>query len=192
MNRLLAVRLFSSLSLALLVFLVAQNGQCAAAGLEANAYVGGLLGLHVPDAEDTSARGAFGIVGGAKLGSEYAIGGYYFSSTKNEETGTGGEQKFAYTMYGVEGAYHFEGEALGAYFGARLGLTQMDVGLADFSPYHVAALAGYNHWLNDNLSIGGELSFTHVNSDTDVVGTTKVPSDAFNIIAFMASVKFWL
>lgn len=162
-----------------------------AAGIDSAGYVGGTFGLNIPDYEDTSARAAFGIVGGAKLGTELGLGGYFLSSNK-EETINGARTDFNYSMYGIEGAYHFEGEAAGVYLGLRLGLTNVDTGVADFAPYHWALLAGYNHWLMDNFSLGGEASFTSVAKDEDTLASGATASlDAFNIIGFMATAKFW-
>lgn len=158
---------------------------------DANGWVGGIFGLHIPDAEDTSARAAFGVTGGAKLGSEWGFGGYYLNSAK-EETVNGVATDFDYSMYGVEGAYHFEGEAAGVYLGLRLGMTNLDVGTLDSRPMHWGLLAGYNHWLMDNFSLGGEATFFNVASSDDTLTNGAVQNiDGFNVIAFQATAKFW-
>lgn len=176
---------------AVAAFLVSAASLSAQAqNTDANGWVGGAFGLHIPDYEDTSARPAFGISGGAKLGSEWGIGGYYLNSSK-EETINGATADFNYTMYGVEGAYHFEGEAAGVYLGGRLGMTTLEVGAADVKPVHWGLLAGYNHWLMDNFSLGGEASFINVAAGDDTIGGVSVPIEGFNIIAFHATAKFW-
>jgi len=166
----------------------------AQAGIDSNGWVGGLLGIHIPDAEDTTARLGWGVTAGAKLGTEWGFGAYYLNSGK-EESSNGIKFDFDYTMYGVEAGYHFEGEAAGVYVGGRLGMTRVDSRILgvdiDFQPFHFGFMAGYNHWLTEQISIGGEASYMNVASDKDTVSGATLELESFNIIAFMASVKFW-
>jgi hypothetical protein len=128
------------------------------------------------------------------LGSELAFGAYYFASRK-DEAGTQG--KFDLEFYGVEGTFHFEGEAKGAYFGGRLGLSKMAYGLepnqVSASPFHIGVIGGYNYWLAKSLSIGGEIGLYSVTKAeaTSLSGTT-VAVDRFSVLNFLATIKLWL
>lgn len=157
-------------------------------------WVGGLFGLSIPNYENTTSRTAFGITGGAKLGSEWGFGGYYLTSSKDDEGATG---RFAYDLYGVEFAYHFEGEAAGVYMGGRFGTSKMTAGptgsQVSTSPLNYGAVVGYNHFLSDNLSLGGEVNFFSIpeSSATPAGSTTAVTVKGFTMLNFLASAKFW-
>lgn len=187
----------NGLSMALIVALVAISGlgsAHAAAEGEQALWIGGAGGLLVPNKSSTTARTQLGITAGAKIGTELGLGAYYFTS-KKEEGGVIGA--FDLDFYGVEGTYHFEGEAKGAYFGVRLGITKMDFGVSpnqvSASPFHAGAIAGYNHWITDSLSLGGDLSFYSVSKGeaTSLVGNT-VSVDSFSALSFLATLKLWL
>jgi hypothetical protein len=167
----------------------------AAAGGEKALWMGGAGGLMVPNKSGTSARSILGISAGAKLGTEFGLGAYYFAS-KKEEGGVIG--KFDNDFYGVEGSYHFEGEARGAYFGLRLGITKMDFGTTpnqvSASPFHIGLIAGYNHWLTDFLSIGGDIGIYSISkgeATSQATGST-VTVDGYSSLNFLATLKFWL
>lgn len=158
----------------------------AAAGGDQAGWVGALGGISIPNADNTTSRTAFGITGGAKLGSEWGIGGYYLTSTKDE---TGG--KFGYDLYGIEFAYHFEGEAAGVYLGGRVGTSKITAGTASTSPTNYGALAGFNHFVTDNFSLGGEVNFFSVPESTTTVASTTTTVKGFTMLNFLASAKFW-
>lgn len=176
-----------------LVTALGSNVQAAAEGEKA-LWFGAAGGLLVPNKSSTSARDFYGVTAGAKIGTEFGLGAYYFSS-KKDEGGTLG--RFDLGFYGVEGTYHFEGEAKGAYFGVRLGITKIDFGVAPnqvaASPFHVGLIGGYNHWLTDFISVGGDLGFYSVSKGeaTSLTGVT-VSNDSFSALSFLATVKFWL
>ncbi len=178
---------------ALLMGLDLNSAQAAADGEKA-LWLGGAGGLLVPNKSGTTARSQIGLTAGAKIGTELGLGAYYFTS-KKEEGGSVGA--FNLDFYGVEGTYHFEGEAKGAYFGLRLGITKMDFGTTPnqvtASPFHAGAIAGYNHWVTDFLSVGGDLSFYSVSKGeaTSLTGTT-VAVDSFSALSFLATLKLWL
>jgi hypothetical protein len=169
------------------------NANAAAEGEQA-LWVGGAAGVLVPNKSSTNPRGEYGVTVGAKIGTELGLGAYYFSASK-DEGGTVG--KFDLNLYGIEGTYHFEGEAKGAYFGVRLGITKMDFGVSpnevSASPFHIGAVGGYNHWVTDNLSIGGDLSFYSISKGeaTSTNGFTTTV-DSFSALSFLATVKLWL
>jgi hypothetical protein len=160
---------------------------------DAKGWVGGLFGLQVPTYDDVDSRTAWGLTAGAKMGSEIGLGAYYISAPGEASLGGAGA-KFNYSLIGIELTYQFEGEASGMYLGGRLGLTNLETQVAgitnDFNPYHWGALVGYNHYLARTISIGGEGTFFSVPKDSDSSGTAAT-SKAFEIIALMASLKFW-
>lgn len=167
----------------------------AAADGEKALWVGGAGGLMVPNKSGTTARTMLGITAGAKIGTELGLGAYYFTSQKDEGGVVG---KFDNDYYGVEGTYHFEGEAKGAYFGVRLGITKMDFGATpnqvSASPFHAGFIAGYNHWVTDFLSVGGDIGFYSVSkgeATSQATGTT-VTVDSYSALNFLATLKLWL
>ncbi len=193
----LSILLSSLLSIvvSLVVSTVASTSALAAVdGSEAALWVGGSGGVFVPNKSGTSARSQLGLTVGAKIGSELAIGGYYSTSQKAEGAPHG---QFDVAFYGIEGSYHFEGEARGAYFGARIGITKMDFGLSPnevtASPFHVGLIGGYNHWLSRSVSVGGDLGFYSVSKGeaTSRAGVTSTV-DSFTALSFLATAKFWL
>lgn len=155
-----------------------------------NGWVGGLFGLAVPDGDDMSARPIWGITGGAKIGSEFGLGAYYLNSNKDEEVGAG-KVETNMSLYGLEGAYHFEGEAHGVYLGGRLGMTKIEIGTIDYSPMHWGVVGGYNHMLGSAFSIGADVSYLMVSKDDATVLGFDVPLESFGMLNFMASAKFW-
>ena len=164
----------------------------AAAEGEPALWVGGTYGLFVPNKSSTTARPMFGGTVGAKIGTELGLGAYYFSSQKDEGSTVG---KFNLDFYGVEGTYHFEGEAKGAYFGLRLGITKMNYGVTEVtaSPFHAGIIGGYNHWLTDHISIGGDVSFYSVSKgEATPPGGTPVSVESFSALSFLATLKLWL
>lgn len=153
-----------------------------AEGGDASVWVGALFGLSVPNASNTSSRTTYGLTGGAKVGSELGVGGYYLTSHKDEDV-AGTKVPFDYDLYGVEGAYHFEGEAKGVYLGGRLGVSKVKAGTVDGSPMNFGAMAGYNYFLGDHFSLGGEVNFMSVEKAGSING--------FTMLNFLASAKAW-
>ena len=154
-----------------------------AAGLEdRQGWVGGLAGITVPNYDNSSSRMMYGITGGAKLGSEFGLGAYFLTSSK-KESGT----DFNYSLYGIQATYHFEGEAAGAFFGARLGISKVKLGIGEISPTNYGVVGGYDHPIGDNLSIGGEASYMSVASGTNNGNSIN----SFGMINLLASLKFW-
>lgn len=156
-----------------------------------SAWVGGLFGLSIPNAENTTSRGTYGITGGAKIGSELGAGAYFLTSAKDEARG-----KFDYELYGVELAYHFEGEANGVYAGARLGTSKVTgsnvaAGTFSTSPMHYGAVVGLNKMLGENFSLGGEAAFFQVASANTTAGLATVSIPSFTTLNFMATAKLW-
>jgi len=172
--------------LVVVVALISSFSISAHAEYDSPAWIGGMYGLSVPSASHTNSRGMYGLTAGAKLGSEYGIGVYYLNSHNKESAGD-----FNYDLYGVEFGYHFEGEAKGAYFGGRLGTSKLKVTSGGFtsstSPFHYGVFAGYNYFVGDHFSLGGEAGFMSVASSTD---TNTI--DGFTMLNFLLTAKFWL
>lgn len=166
--------------LASTVLAIGFLGFASANAADPKGWVGALGGISVPNQNDASARPMVGITGGAKVGSEFGVGGYYLTASK-DEGGTVGT--ISYDLFGVELAYHFEGEANGVYLGGRLGTGKAKAGAASASPLNYGAVAGYNGFLNDHLSLGGEVNFFSLPETGDV--------DGFTMLNFLGSVKFW-
>lgn len=169
----------------LLVFSFAASAQA-----QAKAYVGAVLGMSVPNADDTSARPMFGIIGGARLDGELGIGGFYLASSK-DETINSVEVPFDYSLYGMEGSFHLEGVAEGAFLFARVGLAKVESKVAansvNYSPMVWGLGAGYDYFISENFSVGGEGSFLSVLKDGDPDGDLK----SFVMLNFLAAAKFW-
>lgn len=159
------------------------GGMSPVASAQAKGYVGGLVGMSVPDADDTSSRPIFGLLGGARLDGEFGLGGYYMSSKKDE---TGGE--FGYKLYGIEGSFHFEGVADGAFVAVRIGVSKVEGGSVSFSPMNYGLYFGYDHMLTEAASVGIEAGFSKVDKDSKSDGSEL---ESFGILNFAATGKFW-
>jgi hypothetical protein len=180
------------LVLAAAVSTMLMSVSAGAASTDPSGWVGGLFGLSVPNYDSTTARTAYGVTAGAKIGSDFGVGGYFISSANNE-TIAGQSKAFNYDFYGVEGALHFEGEAKGVYLGGRLGTSKVKLGDLTTSPFHWGLVAGYNHMLTNNLSLGGEGSFMSVSESSGTVEGIAATQTikAFTTLGFLASVKLW-
>jgi hypothetical protein len=122
------------------------------------------------------------------------VGAYYLTSSK-DESANNTTTTFKYDFYGVEFGYHFEGEAKGAYFGGRLGMTQVaskSVG-ADFStsPMHWGVMVGYNYMVVDHISLGGEVNFMSVSSSSATVAGTTQTIAGFSTLNYLLTAKAW-
>ena len=146
-----------------------------------SAWVGGMLGLSIPNADNTTARNIWGLTAGAKIGSEFGLAGYYLNSAKKENN-----TDFNYDLYGLEFAYHFEGEAKGVYLGGRIGTSKVTVGSNSISPMHWGVVGGYNHMmLSERFSLGADVSWLSVAEGTVSGMTVK----AFSMLNFLATAK---
>ena len=150
---------------------------------EKSLYFGGLLGASVPDAKNTQARSLFGLSALGKMGSEYGIGGYFFSSS-NKETANGTSYDFNYSLYGLQFSYHFDGEAVGAWFGFRYGISKVLVADTSYSPSHFGFAFGYDHFLTSVVSIGAEASWLSLRKEDTLA--------AFNALNLLCVLKMWL
>ncbi len=161
-------------------------GFAAPAMAQAKAYVGGGIGMSVPNADDTSARPIMGIFGGARLDGEIGIGGFYYTSSK-DETIAGVDTKFNYDLYGLEGSWHFEGIADGAFVAARLGLAKVKAFGLNYSPMTWGIAAGYDYFINEHFSLGAEGGFMSVMNENK---STR-DLDGFLTLNFLVAGKFW-
>lgn len=166
--------------------LVATMTTASFAQAQAKGYAGVIAGLSVPDADDTSARPAFGVLGGARLDGEFGLGAYFLTSSKEESVG-GVDADFNYSLYGLEGSFHFEGVADGAYIAARVGLAKVKAGTSEISPLAWGLNFGYDHFLNEMFSIGIDAGFMAVQGDKD--GAASV--DGFTMLNFLVAAKMW-
>ncbi len=166
----------------------------AAASGESAGWVGALGGISVPNYENSTSRTMMGITAGAKLGTEFGVGAYYLTSNKDESV-NGVTTPFGYDLYGVMGGYFFEGEAKGVHLGLMLGMSKVSSKYltygASTSPMHWGLVAGYDHMLGDNFSLGGSLNYISIanSSVSTVAGTWS--QNSFSTLNFLASAKFW-
>jgi hypothetical protein len=157
---------------------------------QAKGYVGLLVGLSVPDADDTSARPMYGVMGGARLDGEFGLGAFFLTASK-EETIDGTKADFNYSLYGLEGSFHFEGVADGAFVAARVGLAKVKQGFPagseNFSPLVWGIGFGYDYFLSEKFSLGAEAGFMSVQ------GESKTPNDldGFTMLNFLVAAKMW-
>lgn len=156
------------------------------------ATVGMLLGLSVPDAEDTDPIHLDGVTGMTGFGANFQFGGYYLIPGKAE--GKDG-RKFQYSMHGLQAAYLPGGSGQGTtFFGLRFGLSKvktknsLDENLI-FSPYHYGIFAGHDYTFWSWLSFGFEGSFYHFEPDRTTQSGVVYTEDAFNVISFMLAFK---
>lgn len=173
-------------ALLFITIFIASFGGAGFAQAQAKGYAGVLIGLSVPDADDTSARTAYGVLGGARLDGEFGLGGYYLKSSKDETINTV-ETSFDYSLYGLEGSFHFEGVADGAYMAARVGLAKVTVGSQNYSPLAWGLNFGYDHFLKENLSLGVEAGFMAVQG----AKKTGANLDGFTMLNFLVAAKMW-
>lgn len=144
-----------------------------------HAWVGGLFGLSVPNADNTSSRGMYGITLGAKLGDNLGLGGYYMSSQKDESI----IGKFNYDLFGVQLSFHFDGDATGAWFGGRIGTSKVNTTSGSYSPMNLGAVGGYDYLLAEHISLGGEVNWMSISSAS--------PQAGFSTLNFLAALKLW-
>jgi len=195
-------RFFAKTFSCLLILAFAPMALAAAEG-EAAGWVGATGGMSVPNFSmsgsypiSATSRTAFGINGGAKIGTEFGVGAYYNTSRKDESS-SGASLPFNYDLYGVMAGYFFEGEAKGVYLGFMLGMTKVVLGTApgasfSTSPMHWGLIAGYDYLLARHFSLGGELNFVSVaNSNGTGANGMTVSHDSFNTLNFNAAIKFW-
>lgn len=169
--------------LLLLALMLFSGGSYAANG---KIYAGGLLGISVPDHDDTSARPLYGILGGARIGGEFAFGAYYLVANKSE-TISGVKTDFNYSLYGLQGAYYFEAIDENAFIAARVGISKVEKGDKTYSPFHWGLVAGYDYFVNEKFSFGPEVGFLFVHGED----TTGAQLEGFSMLNFAATAKFW-
>ncbi len=172
-------------------YILVLLAMCSAPALaQAKGYVGAIGGFSVPDAEDTSGRPIFGAVAGSRLDGELGLGGYFLSSAKKEKVNNV-DVDFEYALYGIEGSFHFEGIADGAFVALRMGLAKIKVGDANMSPFSYGLGFGYDHFINEAFSVGIDAGFMSVQKSSDSVNGVSVDQKAFNMLNFMVAAKFW-
>lgn len=188
----LIANVISILFAALMGFILPGSALAA----DPKAWLGAGVGLSVPNKSDTTSRAIFGVNLGAKLGSEFAIGVHYLTSSKDENV-SGRSVPWNYQLYGISGSYHFEGEAEGVYLGALLGMSRVETtylgGDLATSPMHWGVMAGYNHPIGGEMfTLGGDVNFISVGSASGSVYGISRETDAFSILNFLVTAKLWL
>ena len=162
------------------LLVVALSGAYSASALAADlphAWIGGLFGLAVPNANNTTSRGMYGLTVGAKLGDNLGVGAYYNTSNKDETAG-----RFNYDLYGVQLSFHFDGDAVGSWFGGRIGTSKVDTGTI-YSPMNYGLVAGYDYLFAPHVSLGGELNWMSISSSGNL--------NSFSTLDFLLALKLW-
>ncbi len=157
------------------------------ANAQAKGYAGVLAGFSVPDAENTGGRLAYGLLGGARLDGEWGFGAYFLTSSQKESV-AGVKFDFDYSLYGLEGSFHMEGVADGAFVAARVGMAKVDQGTENYSPLAWGLAAGYDYFFSENMSGGLEAGFMNVQGKNK---TALLELKSFTMLNFLASFKFW-
>jgi hypothetical protein len=159
-----------------------------------NSQFGMLYGFSVPDVDNTNAFHVFGVKGEAFLAPQFSVGGYYLVSDKSGQKSD--DEKFNYSLHGVQAAYHIAASNGDTFIAFRIGLskirqTQSNQDLI-FSPYHYGIATGYDFYLTSYLSMGFEGSYLHVLKDRNLSGSVEYDQKSFNIINFLVSLQLRL
>ena len=179
------------LSATSVVLILTQDCLAQSQGGGGGAYVGGVYGISVPDADNTKLHKFLGFTGGANITPAILIGGYYFATAED----TGSAIKFDYTLLGLEFSYNISPAPKNVFIGFRAGISKLEtlVGATDFtlSPYHYGIVSGYNYFIWSHLSFGIEGSFMSFQTSKTTVGSETTTQNSFHIINFLVSFKLW-
>ncbi len=179
-----------------LALLLAVQTLCLgfSAQAQSQAYVGGLAGLSVPRAEDSSSRPIYGLLAGARLEREWGLGAFFLSSQKNESV-EGVDRKFSFDLYGFEGSFHFDNVADGAVVGLRLGFAEVSrelaAGTLKLTPVVFGAFFGYDHFISSFFSVGGEGSLMVITSEKGSLAGVSLEESRWAMLNFSLVGKFW-
>jgi hypothetical protein len=154
--------------------------------------MGIVYGLSVPDAQNTNPYMMIGFRGAARLAPFFSTGGYYYQSDK--QGAPSADEKFRYSLAGVEATYHrVEGKG-DTHFGARMGITKINTNPngtdSTFSPYHFGIATGYDYMMTSWFTVGFEGSYLHVQRGKTTQNGTTILLNSFNIMSFLATFQF--
>lgn len=156
-----------------------------------NSQFGIMYGFSVPDADNTNPFHLFGVKGEAFMTPIFSFGGYYLLSDRSGQKDS--TEQFAYSLHGVEAAYHIAADSGDTFIAVRTGVTKVrqSPGGVDmtFSPYHYGIATGYDYYITEKVALGFEGSYLHVLPGRTTLGATDYLQKSFNIISFLVSIQ---
>ncbi len=178
------------LAIALLLLVGASN---AFAG-DKNSQFGLSYGFSVPDANNVGAYKMYGFKGEYFLTQSLSVGGYFLISDTSGQTSNASNNKFSYSLHGLDTAWHMPASNGESFVAFRMGVTKlhMNPGGQDliYSPYHYGFASGYDFFVTSKLSLGFEGSYLHVLPGRSSFNNVTYDQPSFNIISFMVSMQF--
>lgn len=156
------------------------------------AKIGLVFGFSVPDADNTTPKQMWGVVGDGKISPNLSLGGYYLIADKSQ--GSGGRD-FKFSVHGLALTYHQAQGNGDAYYGIKAGLSKVETNDGAgteliFSPYHYGIVVGYDYSVWSLMSLGFEGNYlTYQESNTTTGGVTYIEKK-FSTISFIMSAKF--
>lgn len=147
-------------------------------------------GPALPDADETSLRASYMLVGGYKFDFGLSLGGVFHESTKDEDRG-----RFEYVLKGVEASYFFDDWIKGFYLAFRAGLVDVETELSGVefktNPFGWGWYLGKDFKLNNYFTAGFEGGFLSVNGDEGLVGGAPQTLEKFVSYSLFGSLKLW-
>ena len=179
-----------NLAVALLLIMGAPN----AFANDKSSQFGLVYGFSVPDANNVGAYKIYGFKGEYFLTQALSVGGYFLLSDTSGQTSNSSNDKFKYSLHGLDTAWHMAGSGGESFVAFRLGVTKlhMNPGGQDliYSPYHYGFASGYDFFVGASTSLGFEGSYLHVLPGRSSYNNVVYDQPSFNIINFMVSAKF--
>lgn len=152
---------------------------------------GVLYGFSIPDAQNTNMFHMFGVKGSAFFHPLFSAGGYILQSDKAGQKSN--EDKFTYSLAGVEPAFHISTATGDTFIAVRIGVTKLQTTKETkdmtFSPYHYGVATGYDYYITNNISLGFEGSYLHVQPGRTEQDNVKYEEKSFNLLNFLVSVQ---
>ncbi len=178
----------------LLIICALHSGFAWGQAAQRASQFGFVFGFSVPDANNTQPFSISGIKGEAFLTPMLSLGGYYLIS--DNQGAPSAEDKFRYSVHGVQTTLHVPSGKGDSFFGARIGITKVSTNPNQidsvFSPYHYGIVAGYDYHLLSWCSLGFEGSYLHVLPGKTTQNGQSVQLDSFNIMNFLVTLQFML
>lgn len=151
-------------------------------------------GFSVPDANNVGAFKMYGFKGEYFVTQSISVGGYFLISDTAGQTSIQANDKFSYSLHGLDTAYHMPGSNGESFVAFRVGVTKVHMNPAGqdiiYSPYHYGFASGYDFFVTNSISLGFEGSYLHVLPGRAMYNNVTYDQPSFNIISFMLSTQF--